>query len=331
LRLQELLLVQLRDELLLEIDLAPEWRGERNQSFFKISLSWLQKNLKTNFLFPLFLTLDLECLRRYLRARKHDILKAKEMVLNTLKWRQTVKADTIATDLNFTEKVQFHQHYPEGFFCTDREGSPVYIQQPGNIDTEELWKFTTLDRAIQYHISQQEKYVKKVGPACSIKAGKQRFQSIVIIDMDGVGVSTLTGEVRNIMGRIMAIDQDYYPELMQKALIINAPTTFRVIWSMIKYLLDSRTQSKIEVLPVDYQPELLKYIAPENLMVKYGGKNATPLIEEPGPWNDVEIMKKVEKWHAEIRGEKVAAGDSVDAVSNGNGDAVVANGVEVEA
>lgn len=272
---------------------------------------------------------DLETLRRYLRARKHDIFKAKDMVLKTLKWRESVKADTIDEDLNFTERDQFHAHYPEGFFCTDRDGRPVYIQQPGNIDTEQLWKFTTLDRAIRYYISQQEKYVKRVGPACSILTGKQRYQSIVLIDMEGVGVSTLTGEVRNIMGKIMAIDQDYYPELMHKALIVNAPTTFRVIWSMIKYLLDARTQSKIEVLPVDYQAELLKYVTPENLMVKYGGKNETPLIEEPGPWQDPEVMKKVDKWHAEIRGEKVAE-ESV----NGNGvveKEVEANGVEAEA
>jgi hypothetical protein len=253
------------------------------------------------------------------------------MVLRTLEWRDSVKADTITEDLNFTERTEFHKHYPEGFFCTDRDGRPVYVQQPGNIDTEELWKFTTLDRAIRYHISQQEKYVKKIGPACTIKAGKHRYQSVVIIDMDGVGVSTFTGEVRNIMGKIMAIDQDYYPELMYKALIVNAPTTFRVIWSMIKYLLDSRTQSKIEVLPVEYQPELLKYIAPENLMVQYGGKNKTPLGEEPGPWQDAEVMQRVERWQAEIRGEKVSAEKSLDASGELIAKEMVGNGVEVEA
>jgi len=249
------------------------------------------------------------------------------MVLKTLKWRESVKADTITEDLNFTERSQFHKHYPEGFFCTDRDGRPVYVQQPGNIDTEELWKFTTLDRSIRYHISQQEKAVKKIGPACTIKAGKDRFQSVVIIDMDGVGVSTLTGEVRNIMGKIMAIDQDYYPELMHKAVIVNAPTTFRVIWSMVKYLLDSRTQSKIEVLPVDYKPELLKHIAPENLMVRYGGKNKTPLIEEPGPWQEEEVLQKVERWQAEIRGEKVSAEDNTNASGEVVAKEVVANGV----
>ena len=221
----------------------------------------------------------------------------------------------MAEDLKFTEKTQFHEHYPEGFFCTDRDGRPVYIQQPGNIDTTALWKFTTLDRSIQYHITQQEKYVNTIGPACSVASnGKNRFQSVVLIDMEGVGVSTLTGEVRNIMGKIMSIDQDYYPELMHKALIINAPTTFRVIWSMIKYLLDSRTQQKIEVLPVEYLPVLLQKIAPENLMKKYGGLNETPLIEEPGPWNDPGVLELVKK-----RKELIRRGETIGFDMRGSG------------
>ena len=172
---EEVLVQQLKEELLMETDLGPEW--------------------------------DELTLRRYLRARKHDIGRAKEMVLKTLKWRAEVGADTVFEDFDFQEKEKFHQHYPEGFYNVDREGRPVYVQQPGNIDTTELWKFTTLERSIKYHISQQEKYVRKVAPAASIAAKKPRYQSLVLIDMDGVGVSTVTGEVRKIMGIVMGIDQ----------------------------------------------------------------------------------------------------------------------------
>ena len=45
----------------------------------------------------------------------------------------------------------------------------------------------------------------------------------------------------------------------------------------------------LQVLHVDFQEELLKYVAPENLMVKYGGTNATPLIDSPGPWKDEKV------------------------------------------
>lgn len=143
------------------------------------------------------------------------------MVLSTLKWREEVGADTILETFDFHEKEKFHQHYPEGFYCTDREGRPVYVQQPGNIDCAELWKFTTMERSIRYHITQQEKYVNIVGPSASVASGKYRFQSVVLIDMDGVGVSTLTGEVRTIMGKIMSIDQDYYPVCFVKLLVVS--------------------------------------------------------------------------------------------------------------
>lgn len=232
-------------------------------------------------------------LRRFLRARKHDIAKAKEMILKTVDWRKETGADTIRKTFDFHEREEFHKHYPEGFFCTDREGRPVYIQKPGDIDCSKLWKFTTMERSIKYHITQQERYVFEIAPAAALTGGSKCFQSTVLIDMEGVGVSTLTGEVRQIMGKVMSIDQDYYPELMHKALIINAPASFRVIWSLVKHLLDARTQDKIEVLPVDYKPILHKYIDPKNLMRRYGGTNDAKLIDCPGPWNDPDVMKQV--------------------------------------
>jgi hypothetical protein len=63
----------------------------------------------------------------------------------------------------------------------------------------------------------------------------------------GVGLSHLTGEVRRIMGLITKYDQDNYPESLGHICIINAPSLFRMVWSVVKGMLDPRTQSKIEV------------------------------------------------------------------------------------
>lgn len=243
---------------------------------------------------------DQEQLRRFLRARKHDILKAKTMVKKTVVWRKENMVDTILEDFDFHERELFHEHYPEGFFCTDKFGRPVYIQRPGDIDCDKLWKFTDLERSVKHHIQQQERYVKVIAPSAALKAEDRRaFQSVVIIDMDGVGVSTLTGEVRTIMGRIMQIDQDYYPELMYKALIINAPTSFRIIWGLVKHLLDTRTQEKIQVVGSDYKSELLAWVDPENLPVRYGGTNPARLIDSPGVWNEPEVRRAVLEKYAE--------------------------------
>lgn len=200
------------------------------------------------------------------------------MVLDTLKWRKENDVDGIEKNFIFNEKEEFHKHYPEGFYNTDRAGRPIYLQKPGNINPTELWKFTTLDRTIKYHITQQERCLNVICPSCSVKAGQLHEESLVLIDMEGVGVSTITGEIRKIMGKIMQIDQDYYPEMMWKSVIINAPTSFRVIWSMVKYLLDGRTQAKIEVLSTDYKEELFKYVAPESLPECYGGTCKATLL-----------------------------------------------------
>lgn len=44
----------------------------------------------------------------------------------------------------------------------------------------------------------------------------------------------------------MAIDQGNYPEMMGKAVIINAPGMFKLVWGIVKRFLDARTLSKIE-------------------------------------------------------------------------------------
>lgn len=238
---------------------------------------------------------DDHALRRFLRARKHHILKAKVMFLDQLKWRKEEAVDTILTDFVFHEHEEFAKWYPEGFYGVDREGRPVYVQRPGKIDTVELWKFTTMERCIRHHLQQQERYWRIVAPACSLVAGRLHEQSLVIIDMDGVGISTLTGEVRKIMGVILQIDQDYFPELMWRCVIINAPTTFRVIWSMIKYLLDARTQDKIEVLGSDYLDRVQALIAPDQLMQAFGGTNPTPLGVGSGPWLDPAVLSRLEQ------------------------------------
>jgi len=49
-----------------------------------------------------------------------------------------------------------------------------------------------------------------------------------------------------MLGKITSIDQNNYPEMMGHTCIINAPGVFKVIWSILKPMLDPRTQAKIE-------------------------------------------------------------------------------------
>jgi hypothetical protein len=66
----------------------------------------------------------------------------------------------------------------------------------------------------------------------------------------GVGLSHLTGDVKRLMGLVTKYDQDNYPEMLGHICIINAPGVFRMLWNVVKGMIDPRTQSKIEVRQV---------------------------------------------------------------------------------
>lgn len=63
----------------------------------------------------------------------------------------------------------------------------------------------------------------------------------------GVGMSHLTANVRNMLGKFTKTDQDNYPEMLGHICIINAPTVFQWVWAIVKGMIDKRTQDKIEV------------------------------------------------------------------------------------
>ena len=59
-------------------------------------------------------------LRRFLRARQHDLKRAKEMYAATVKWRAEFGTDTILEDFHFHERDAFISLYPQGYHKTDK-------------------------------------------------------------------------------------------------------------------------------------------------------------------------------------------------------------------
>jgi len=58
---------------------------------------------------------------------------------------------------------------------------------------------------------------------------------------------------------------------MGQLIIVNAPTSFTTIWSMIKPWLAPRTLDKISILGANQHATLLDLVSPENLPVAFGG------------------------------------------------------------
>ncbi|KAI6122494.1 CRAL-TRIO domain-containing protein [Pisolithus croceorrhizus] len=87
------------------------------------------------------------------------------------------------------------------------------------------------------------------------------------------------------------VSQDYYPERMAKLAIVNAPSSFTFIWSVVKPWLAKETAEKVDVLGSDYQGVLLELVDAESLPATLGGKCTCEHaggcdLSGAGPWMD---------------------------------------------
>lgn len=251
---------------------------------------------------------DYYVLLRFLRMRGFNILKAKEMFLNMIKWREDCSVDAIATDFKFEEYDAVKRCYPHGFHGVDKFGRPLYIERIGLVDLSKLMQVTTIDRYVKYHISEQEKTLSLRYPACSLAAKKHISSTTAILDVKGLGMNNFSKSAREMFIEIQKIDSNYYPETLNQLYIINAGTGFRALWKVLKAFMEARTLAKIQVLGTNYLNKVLETVDPSNLPDFLGGTCTCPatggcLFQDKGPWTDPETVRasKVRKHSVEVR------------------------------
>ncbi|KAF4350114.1 hypothetical protein F8388_001292 [Cannabis sativa] len=207
---------------------------------------------------------DYHMLLRFLKARKFDIDKAKQMWSNMIQWRKDFGTDTILEDFEFNERNEVMNYYPQGYHGVDKEGRPVYIERLGKVDANKLMLVTTMDRYVRYHVQEFEKCFSIKFPACSVAAKRHIDSSTTILDVQGVGFKNLTKSARELITRLQKIDNDNYPEV-----------------------LGNKYQSKL--LEIIDASELPDFLGGSCNCVDQGGC----MRSDKGPWNDPSILKVV--------------------------------------
>ncbi|PPQ65388.1 LOW QUALITY PROTEIN: hypothetical protein CVT26_000013 [Gymnopilus dilepis] len=273
---------------------------------------------------------DDETLLRFLRARKFDLEQSKKMFRDCQHWRKTVSGIGIdelykrLDPFDYPEREVVSESWPMSFhkviketssyseilmhfvrrirsavastvidFYADtlqQKGRPINIEAFGGMDLDKLYKSCTPERHWESILVNAECLVREVLPAASRAAGRPIGTGLVIVDLKGFGLGAFW-QIKSLVKSSFQVSQDYYPETMGQLAIINAPSTFTIIWNAIKPWLAKETVAKIDILGSDYKDVLLSLVDAENLPASLGGAcTCSGLggchLSGAGPWQE---------------------------------------------
>lgn len=171
-------------------------------------------------------------------------------------------------------------------FGFDRQGRPIYIQKAGIASTRfPEWSAyikqqgrEPMELMLAGWVAVQEMQAARMEESAA-RRGAPVTQQLVLMDVKGLSYwpdPTAISAFRTFL----FVLQRYYPETLGALFFINCPLIFTALWKVIRGWLDPVTVQKVHVLGKGYQATLLEHIAPEQLLVEYGGTNRFDCYEK---------------------------------------------------
>ncbi|CAI0555504.1 unnamed protein product [Linum tenue] len=207
-------------------------------------------------------------LLKFLRAREFRVDEAFEMLKNTLKWRKENNMDSILEEQDPQTDILEPVVYMEG---RDREGNPICYNVYGLLGFDKsadklLGDEEKRERFLRWRIRKMEQSVKELdfnpGGSCEI---------LQINDLKNTPLPSKK-EIRLTTRKVAETLQDNYPEFVSKNIFINVPLWYYAFNTVLSPFLTPRTKNKfIQARTSKVAEILLKYIAAEQLPVRYGG------------------------------------------------------------
>eukprot|EP00026_Physarum_polycephalum_P007950 Phypoly_transcript_08023.p1 GENE.Phypoly_transcript_08023~~Phypoly_transcript_08023.p1 ORF type:complete len:445 (+),score=102.83 Phypoly_transcript_08023:178-1512(+) len=200
-------------------------------------------------------------LLKFLRAREFKVEEAATMLVNCIKWRKEFGIDHI-----FEEKFP-HAITSLGFIHkTDNQGRPVMYNIYGNIRPKEAFEDQGgIDKFVRWRVQLMEKAI--------LRLDMETVEDMVILhDYEGVSMLSMDKNTKQASRTLIALFQDYYPELLAKKFFVNIPWFFETVYNVISAFVSDRTKAKFVLCSKgSLREKLLVNIPVENLPTEYGG------------------------------------------------------------
>ncbi|EOA34977.1 hypothetical protein CARUB_v10020065mg [Capsella rubella] len=264
-------------------------------------------------------------LTKFLRARDFKVKEALTMLKNTVQWRKENKIDELVEsgeEASEFEKMVFAHG-------VDKEGHVVIYSSYGEFQNKELFSDKEkLNKFLNWRIQLQEKCVRAID--FSNPEAKSSF--VFVSDFrnaPGLGKRALWQFIRRAVKQF----EDNYPEFAAKELFINVPWWYIPYYKTFGSIITSpRTRSKMVLAgPSKSADTIFKYIAPEQVPVKYGGlskevpaatvETVTEAIVKPAANYTIELPASEActlSWELRVLGADVSYGAQFEPTTEGS-------------
>ncbi|XP_042149773.1 SEC14-like protein 2 [Ixodes scapularis] len=214
-------------------------------------------------------------LLRWLRAREFDVSKAEDMFRQDVEWRSKNGMSSILEDYQPGELIQ--RYFPGGLLECHSKGHPLFLVPMGNVDIRgflQILPAAAMLRHLAYMLECQERLKERV----SLKMGRPVETTYVVLDYENFSLRQLySWEVMTMFTDMLSVYEAHYPEILEKALVINAPSFFPLVWRIVRPFLSQRTVDKVLIFAKDGWREIMRdTFEPERLPKHWGGDMLGP-------------------------------------------------------
>ncbi|XP_010428078.1 PREDICTED: patellin-1 [Camelina sativa] len=266
-------------------------------------------------------------LTKFLRARDFKVKEALTMLKNTVQWRKENKIDELVESGGEEEANEFEKMvFAHG---VDKEGHAVIYSSYGEFQNKELFSDKEkLNKFLNWRIQLQEKCVRAID--FSNPEAKSSF--VFVSDFrnaPGLGKRALWQFIRRAVKQF----EDNYPEFAARELFINVPWWYIPYYKTFGSIITSpRTRNKMVLAgPSKSADTIFKYIAPEQVPVKYGGlskevaattvETVTEAIVKPAGNYTIELPASEActlSWELRVLGADVSYGAQFEPTTEGS-------------
>lgn len=199
---------------------------------------------------------------KFLRARNLNVHEARDMLVSTLRWRESFNVEAAMKE-EFPQNVFGQLGYNFGH---DKAGRPVVYNVYGGNENSSV-VFGDIQRFLRWRVALMEKSIARLD-------FMELDDMIQVHDYEGVSLRSRDANAKNAASEATNIFQSHYPEFLHKKFFINVPTILNWMFWMFKPLLSPKTFAKMEVVGTG-QHAIKKTLSPiidsDNLPKRYGG------------------------------------------------------------